>query len=158
MIMKFNPKKARRNADRAKPGLDRQHMFERNLPEVEKAARELDPETVIVIADSRDRVGRMWIRVCGHDEEAIRRHETACALGRVIPTFILAVSREAAIRMTREESPRVSEALATFGGEQGRAVLTIAAGGTRYAKLPLSVPVNQAETIEIRTNGSHHAA
>lgn len=158
--MRFNPKKARRNANRANPELDRHHMFERNLPEVQKAARDLDSEIVIVIADSRDRVGRTWIRVCGHDEDSIRRHEAACTLGRVIPTFILAVSRDAAISMTRATSPGVSKALVMFGGDQGRAVLTIAAGGTRYAKLPLSVPLDQAETIEIRADGdgSHHAA
>jgi hypothetical protein len=106
------------------------HLLNANEAEIRDASAAAPTGYVIVIADARDRIARLWAMTCTSSEEQIRRHEAAC-MGRVIPTFILAVAREVAVDLLAHHAPTLSEQLEDLPGDVGgRVVLAIGSGGT----------------------------
>lgn len=117
--------------------LDRQHLLAFNRKEVERLSGVLPDEEVIVIADSRDPIARQWVLGFGRmTEEQLREREAAFILGNTIPTFFLAVPRDAAIGLTAVVSPHISAGIQTLPAGAGRVVVVIAAKGTLAVTFP----------------------
>lgn len=113
------------------------HLLNCNEREVKEAMKRAKPDDVIAVCDTRDRVARTWVTSLGNmSEQDIQEWEARCALGRVIPTVIIAVPKQAAIDITADHAPHISEVLEFLSGTGHQVVLTIAANGTRMAAFP----------------------
>lgn len=114
---------------------DRMHFLHCNLGEARVLAKDLPPNQIIAICDTRDPVARRLVACSDLSAEQIRQHEASMMGQPLIPTVIVAVHRDIAVEVLSRSNPSVANSVETAIGDF-RVVVAITAGGTTAALVP----------------------
>jgi hypothetical protein len=128
---------------RHESSLDRQHMLRHNAKEALAGAKRMAAEKggrpsdqVVMVLDLRDDVAFRWARDVGkQSEQSLRAHMASCAMNRIVPTNLLAVTRAAAAGLLAHDNPGISESVERLPADH-IGIVVIASGGTSLLALP----------------------
>jgi len=119
---------------------DREHMLDHNTPMIATAVCEAESkgmtDSVVVVADTRDRIGAEVARACGYTDTELDTAQEAYGRIGAHPTITLVVPRAAAVDAMAETHPTISGTLRALGPvafDPLVVVVAIAAGGASLA-------------------------